>query len=460
MNIETTLRDRLAGSAAALDLPEDPWPAFAGREKRHRRTRRARVGVVAAGLVVLALLQFGGVPMPGWAPGIAIAASNGALLDSPLRGSLAGDTAWLDGMRDAIQDMPEQRENWMVADRSKIKFLYAGDLGDVRLALAHVPLRWGFLTDPQLAWYEGPAGAEPRRMTQISNVAGTEQAATAAMAAADRPGYAIVVGPSGTTAAISDGFTYGADGRVHHRPPITGVPGSGVVEMVLPPAPQSPILTMTITKDGSRFQVGGVGMGWSGPSPDFAGYETLAADALGDRPFDRSAFGRWVQSEANASGMALGEFQLGVRWTGMINGQEAALFTLQRPGEGVLAFAAHGGQNGFREDLRLLLPADGADRRPIGWWLRAEGEDDATDRVILIGPRGAATIAVTVAGRAPVSVPLDAAGFGETRIPPGTAATMTAYAADGTAIGSSPVSPLVDESGSIVGDRPETRVVS
>ncbi|MFI5842469.1 hypothetical protein ACIA8K_22450 [Catenuloplanes sp. NPDC051500] len=458
MNIETTLRDELAGRAGALVLPEDPWPAFEGREKRHRRTRRARVGVVAGALAVLAMLQFGAVPMPGWAPGIAIAATNGALLDSPLRGSLAGDTAWLEGMRGAVQDMPEETEFWRIPDRSAIRFLYAADVGDARLVLMYVPLRWGFLTDPQLVWYEGEAGAAPERMTQIANVDGTDQAATVAMAAADRPGYAVVVGPAGTTAAISNGFTYGADGRVHHNPPVTGPEGSGIAEVVLPPEPGSPGLTMTLTRDGRETPLDG-GAGWAGPSPDFAGFEAVATAALGDRPFDRAAFGRWVQAQADTSGLALGEFTLDVRWTGTIENQEAALFTLRRPGEGVLAFAAHGGGNGFREDLRLLLPADGADRRPLGWRLRAEGADTPTDRVIVIGPAGATTVTVTAAGTSPVTLSLDATGFAETRIPPATPATMTAHAADGTDLGTTPIPLFTDTSSGILGDTPATRVV-
>ncbi|GAB7042887.1 MULTISPECIES: hypothetical protein [Catenuloplanes] len=461
MTIETTLRDELAARAATLDLPDDPWPAFAGRERRHRRIRRARAGVVAGALAVLTVLQFGAVPMPGWAPGIAVAAANNALLNSPVRGSLAGDTAWLEGMRDRVEDLPEAEEYWRIDDKSKIRFLYAADVGDARLVLMYLPLRWGFFTDSALVWYEGAAGAAPEEMMLSASGDSEQRAAVTTAVTAGTRAHAVVVGPVGTTASISSGFSYGADGRVHHNPPVSGPPGSGIAELVLPPTPVLPPFRMTLTDGGREIPLGSTaGGGGDGVTPDPAPFRAAAAAALGDRPFDAGMLGGWLESALHAHGLTLDAVRVGVRWTGTVGGRPAALFTVHRPGEGVLAFAVRGldPPHGSREDLRLLLPADGADRRPIGWRLHAETGDAHTDRVHVVAPAGTARLTISVGGGAPAEVPLDAAGHGETRVAPDAAATMTAYAPDGTEIASSPLTPFTD-GGGITGDTPATRVV-
>ena len=110
MDIETALREELTDRATALDVPDDPWPSFARREVRHRRNRRVRIGVTAAALAGVLGLQSGLVPMPGWAPGIAIASTDKALVNSPTRGSLAGDRQWLDAMRTQVKDVQDPGE--------------------------------------------------------------------------------------------------------------------------------------------------------------------------------------------------------------------------------------------------------------------------------------------------------------------------------------------------------------
>lgn len=461
MNIETTLRERMTDSAEALDLPEDPWPAFAGRERHHRRVRRTRAGVVAAALAVLVVLQSGVVPMPGWAPGIAIAATNDALLDSPARGSLAGDTAWLDGMRAQVRDLEEAEERWRVADRSRIRFLYAADIGDSRLVLMHIPLRWGFLTDSVLKWYEGPAGATPAEMYESDHSDGRAQAAVKTSVDARTRAYAVVVAPVGTTVSTSEGYTYGADGRVHHNPPVSGPAGGGIAELVFP-AGSTREITAWLTGNGPQTRIDLVAGGSDGTVPqlDLAPYRALAADALGDRSFDPGLLAAWVHDAADGHSLPLDGLRLDVRWTGELDGKPFAVFTLQQPGAGVLAFAMRNyDQPGTPvQYLRLLLPADGADRRPLGWRTRDPQGSAPTDRVHIVAPAGAARVTVDVAGGARSEVPLDASGHGEARISPDAAATMTAYAANGAEIGSSPLTGFTD-GGGITGDTADTRVV-
>ncbi|MEK8109749.1 hypothetical protein NKG94_45490 [Micromonospora sp. M12] len=86
----STLSPALRQAAHAVDVPEDPWPGFARRERRHQRTRLVRTAVAAAVGVVLVGVQTNVVPLPGWAPGIAVAAAPTALLDGPPRGAGRG----------------------------------------------------------------------------------------------------------------------------------------------------------------------------------------------------------------------------------------------------------------------------------------------------------------------------------------------------------------------------------
>jgi hypothetical protein len=457
MNIETTLRDGLTDTATALDLPEDPWPSFQHRETRHVRNRRLRIGVLAVALIALIGLQSGIVPMPGWAPGIAIASQSRPLVDSPTRGSLAHDTAWLEGMRATVDDMRDDDGVWKITDRRQIRFLYAGEVGDTRLALAYVPVRWGFITDPQLVWYTGPRGAGPKEMEESGNVDDGEPAISLAMASSDGPGFAVVVGPQGSTASISTGFEYTAAGTVAHDPPVSGPAGTGIAEMVLPPAATAPGITFRVTKAGQEIPVDG-GAGWGGPSPDGSPHDAAVAKALGGRQFDVAMLRQWVTNELDQSGLLLRNVTITIPWTGTVNGQAAALLTFQEPGHGVLAFALHGEVNSFREDLRLLLPAKNADKRPIAWRMRAEGKDDRTDQVHVVGPAGAAKLMLESPGAAPVPIKLDADRHGTAALAPDAAATVTAYAADGKLLGTTPVPPFADADG-IVGDSPATRVV-
>src|SRR5262245_33068690 len=158
---ETQLRDALGGAAETIDVAGDPWPRFARRERVHRRNRRIRFAAAAVVLAAAVGVQTGVVPLPGWVPGIAVAGGSTALTRPPTRGSLAGDTSFLDGLRREIKDVEDPGELWRVTDRSKIKFVYAADVAGHRLALALVPLRFGFLADQALIWYEGEAGAAP-----------------------------------------------------------------------------------------------------------------------------------------------------------------------------------------------------------------------------------------------------------------------------------------------------------
>ena len=466
MSIETVLREGLAVEAGTLTVSHDPWPGFAAREARHRRGRRVRVALAATALIGAVGVQSNLVPVPGWTPGIAVAGVDTSLAHGPVRGSLAEDRAWLDGMRRQVQDISEPDEWWRVTDRSRIRFVYAGEVAGERLVLAVVPLRFGFITTQELIWYRGAAGAAPEQMEQAGNSDGGTDVVTLLNADAEHPGSLVVVAPTDSTVSVSTGFTYSADGRVRHTAAIVSAPGSGLAEITLPPAPSGPGSTVTVTARNGRILYRGPAEGsWTGPrqsrlAADEAYVDAAVDQALRGVSFDRSTLRSWVASALGDARLDAESTTVKLRWTGLVDGQPAALFTLRQPGGGVLAYAMHGSASSWRGDLRLLLPAADADRRPIAWRMRAEGKDDRTGRLVVVAPPEAARAVLTVHGAAPVPVPLDADGAGFTGLNPGVAASVTAYGVDGAVLASTPVPPFETDSGGIPGDTPETRVVA
>jgi hypothetical protein len=458
-DIENMLRESLTAAATATPATPDPWTGFAARERTHRRSRRTRLAVAAVAVVAAVGVQTNVLPLPGWAPGIAVAGGPTALTGSPARGSLAADRAWQRGMRRVVKDVEDPGELWRVDNRDKIRFVYAGDVAGRRLALMLVPLRFGFLTDSMLTWYEGPAGAAPGQMTDAARVDRGETVVTYAETADDRAGLAIIVAPAGSTVSISAGFSYSAAGRVEHTAPVVSAPGSGVGVLTLPPQPAAPGITGTVTQDGRTLYRGPLAGGWSGTSDISAVPDAVIGAALGDRTFDRAMLREWVSGSLSDARLPAEGTAVAVRWTGTVDGQAAALYTLQPRNGGVLAYAVHGAGDNSRQDLRLLLPAAGVTRRAIAWRMRAPGRDDRTGQVVVVAPPGATRVDLVVAGRAATAVPLDAGGAGRVTLAPDATASVIAYAADGSRMSATPVPPFETDGGGLPGDTPKTRIV-
>ncbi len=462
MNTETALKDALTAEAGTLGVTEDPWPRFEKRERTHRRRRRTRIAGVAVVVAAALGVQAGVVPLPGFVPGIAITGfGETALTESPIRGSLAGDQAFLDGMRGAVKDIEDPGEVWRITDRNKIKFLYAADVAGHRLVLAHVPLRYGFLDDEALVWYDGEAGDAPDRMTEGGRSDGGETVMTYQQESAEKPGILVVVAPAGSTVAVSNGFRYTAEGRLEYNPAQVQQAGTGLTELTTPPAPLPGTTTIKVTSGDTTLYDGSAGGGWSGSSeknPQDAP-ASLITLALGDRTFDHDTLQRWVSSALSDARLPAAGIVLSIRWTGTVNGQPAALFTIRPPGGGVLAYAMHGSADSYRQDLRLLLPEAGAATRPIAWRIRAEGKDDRTGQVIAVGPAGTKKLVLQANGDAAVTLTPDATGAAVGSVPPVAGATVTAFDGDGRELGRTPVAPFEDNSGGLPGADMKTRIV-
>jgi hypothetical protein len=460
----TLLSDTLREAAATIDPPQDPWPGFAQRERAHRRARRVRRVALAAVLAAAVGAQTNVIPLPGWAPGIALASSPwSALAGEPPRGSLTADPAWLAAFRDRVTGLQDPDGFWAVAGRDRIKVLYASDAPGRRVALVLVPLRLGFITSWELIWYDGPPGAAPDQMTQGGNEDAGNPVVTLTQVDAEQGGYALVIGPSDATVTISGDPHYAARGVVERRQ-LAASDGTGVGVAILPPTPLPPGLDARVTRGAQVVYEGAFAGGW-GSSADGDPWQPSAAQLAeaarvnrGPAP-DPAILTSFVRLALTDSHLPAAGTTVRLRWSGTVNGQAAVLLTVQPPGGGVIAYAMHGDATSSRTDLRLLLPADNADRRPLAWRLRAEGGDGRTDQVRLATPTGTTTATVTIGGGSPVPVALDASGAGTTAIPTDQPATVTAYAADGSVLGNAPVPPFEDDSSRLPGDTPGTRIV-
>ncbi|MCX5068222.1 hypothetical protein OOJ91_20485 [Micromonospora lupini] len=464
---DSTLSPALWQAAHGLDVPQDPWPGFARRERRHQRTRLIRTAVAAAVGVALVGVQTNVVPLPGWAPGIAVAAAPAALLDAPPRGALAGDQAWLDTLRARIStDPPVSAGNplsgWKVGDRDRIRLVYGSDQPGHRVALVAVPLRFGLLTKETLVWYVGPAGAGAKQMRYAGHSEGVgDPVMTLMQADPDRGGFAVVVGPAESTVTISGDPRYTPRGTLEYQD-LARADGSGVGFAVLPTAPLRNEPVVRVSRGGHVLYQGGLG---GGPYAAIVPTEMdvlLTAARRGARgtPPDDANLRNFIESALLNSRLPAAGTMVRVRWSGSGHGQAATLLTVQPAGGGVIAYVMHGDdRTGWSVDLRLLLPAEGADERPVGWRIRADnGTRTPTDQVRVIAPPDAARVTVTVDGAPPTTVTLDASKAGTTRIPPHQPATLTAYSTDGSVLGTTPVPPVEADMSGLPGDSPATRV--
>ncbi|MFC6019414.1 hypothetical protein ACFP2T_24800 [Plantactinospora solaniradicis] len=466
--VESTLRDTLQREASGIGVLEDPWPGFAKREVRHRRTRRLGTLAVVAGFVAAAVgVQANVVPLPGWPSSIETASAPSGLAEGPTRGSLAGDRAWLTAFREQVDgfDDPQGRGRWEVADRKEIRIVYASDRPGVRLGLVFAPLRLGSGTEWHFLWYEGPTGADARQMRESGGEQNTDPSVLAFLRATPEDGgFAIAIGPPDSTVTIIGEPHYSPSGRVEPRQ--MGVPdGSGVAVAVLPPSRLPSGLLARVTRDGDLVHQERLAGGAFGPSFGLPGKSTdtvLDAAVQGARgpELDRTILTDFISTALEESCLPPTGVAVRLLWSGPVQGQTAALFTVQPTDGGVIAYVMRSGTDGSRwTDMRLLLPAEGAQRRPIGWRLRAEGSQTRTDKVMVVAPADAATASVTIGGGTPVPVPLDSSKAGTVTVPLDQSATVTAYSADGSVLASTPVPPGTDDSSGLPGDTPGTRVV-
>jgi hypothetical protein len=173
MPTETELEHRLRSDlrsrqAEAPLLPADLVDVV---RRRHRRGRRAQLLTAAAAVAVVALFTGAATLIGDRTPGRSsdTAGTPSArpvpgILDWPTRGSLAGDTDWVEGVRRLDWDVPSELQGDAPEPPVDARHVaFAGDVPDGRVALV-VGVDDGLTA---AAWFTGPADAEPADMEAV-----------------------------------------------------------------------------------------------------------------------------------------------------------------------------------------------------------------------------------------------------------------------------------------------------
>lgn len=465
MNVEDVLRTGLASRADGLGHEPDPWGRFAAAERVHRRRRRRRAALAVTSVVAVAgLVQTNVLPLPGWAPTVPVTALAGsaALRDAPTRGSLAGDATWQDGLRALVQDVEDPEGVYRVGNRKDVRVLFAGDVPGKRLALLVVPLRLGVLTVEDTQWYEGPVGAAPAQMQKGAN-SGTPEDVASRVDVGDTGGLVMVIGPPGAQVEVSTAVRFGADGRLVRDWQQVGADGVGWLE--LPASRRLPQVAARVFRDGRPVFDGTVPVSGAYEAPVASGPQ-LSDVEVDDRRGGPPPAPLLRQAVAHAfltTALDPRTTRVRVPWAGEVRGQAALVLTLQPRAGGVLVFTQRlvsrsSDETGTAQDLRLLLPAEGAEARPLAWRLRADTGEAETSQVVVVAPAGASRADLVSGGRS-TPVQLDASGAGLAELEPSAEGVVRAYRRDGTLLGELQVPPFETDSSGVPGSTRGTRVV-
>ncbi|GGM41269.1 hypothetical protein ACFFX1_12835 [Dactylosporangium sucinum] len=219
MNRLGELLDDLADDAKLYDVTD---LALYGATRQRRTVVTARV--VLSVLAVVCLVggvaiflppqQFGSAGPPEGGPGRLDGAPPALvqpLLDTPARGSLAGDAGFASGVLDRIVQEPEAFG--LPGDGARLRILFAGDVpGNRRLVLVA-----GVTSAPRMINLVGPRGAKPGRLelTGWSDV--SEPVVKDEWRDTGNRGYVLVFGPAGYDTSVSSGPRYRADGTVERE---------------------------------------------------------------------------------------------------------------------------------------------------------------------------------------------------------------------------------------------------
>lgn len=213
------------------------------RVRRYRRVRRVvRSTAVLVTVVALAgAVQVSGLPLPSWAPAVRVGPSAAsALAGQPTRGSLAGDAAWLRGLREKVASFDRSEsggERWRAPSEDAVDVIFAGDVGPYRVAVVETPLRWGAIEARQQLTYVGLAGAPPSAMEEGSSrePSGIFSEDLTGTVDPGLPGAAFVIGPAGLDVRQVSAPTVTADGEVRMESSPAPSPYRGVWQVVVPP---------------------------------------------------------------------------------------------------------------------------------------------------------------------------------------------------------------------------------
>jgi hypothetical protein len=452
----TLLRDAME-ERTAVPPPAPAWPRIERGLRRSRRRRQARTaGTVGAGLLAVAALgagvQTNRLPYPSWAT-VPMPASGGssALADGRTRGSLAGDAAWVDGLRQAVARGEVKREpggeSWAPPSASDLDVIYAGDVGGYRLALVEGDWRWGVISAPQQVWFVGRPGDAPGDLVEGMNSAPEDVAVYVAQAGV-RPADAtpvlgqaavVVVSREPLDVSLRQPVEYRADGTA--RQETTSVPRTedgvyqalvtrpGTFELVVP-GRDVEHLTAFPVPDAADVPV-------TGALPPVHGSTVPPTDELhAEVAFALQAANLPVQGTPRR-----------LMWAGEIGGDRYRVVGMTAPsGARVLAVLRHefSGRNLATWVVSgAVLPQRPLEQAALAWPVPDGGAGDQpvpSGQVALLGPVGATTAVLLNGGQEIDRTPLSG-GFAVAEAP--SAESVRFIDASGRTLAQAPVGPLL-----------------
>jgi hypothetical protein len=418
------------------------WPRIERGLRRQRLRRRARnAGKAGAGLLaVVALLagvQNGVVPYPRWAAVPMPAAGSGsALADGVTRGSLAGDAAFLRGLRQRVAgelEEPAPGEALSVPPAaSDVDVIYAADVGAYRIALIEGRWTHGAFTVPNQSWYVGPAGAAPGDLTSMRG-GEPEDVVSFITYGVNPPGLSdittkpsvVVLSAAPVEVRLRLPVEYGADGTARLRTITVEPDADGVYQAVVPRAGSYGVYV-----EGREVQTAATVQRTqpvAGATPPVRGGETP----------DQEALASGLSSALYAADLPDKETPCRLLRYGTAGGERYAVVAMTAPsGARVLAVVQHVGESETHVVSGTVLPSGRPlDSASIAWPL-----PDAA-RLGVLGPVGASTAVLLDGEQQEVGRTALADGF---TVAERLSATSVRFLdADGRVVGEIPVSERV-----------------
>jgi hypothetical protein len=434
---------------------------------RHRTQRRQVVGLTSlvaavAALVVASttLIDNGPAAEPAVASGDVASAASGALdtgivdLSLPTRGSLAAETAFVEGVRQLSWRGPEV-SSWGGSDPAldSKHVVFAGEIDGVRLALvageSSLPPDGGAGPGAPggvaLAWFVGPAGATPAEMVLRTEPQSADSYAAPPALFDQDTGVLVVVGNPGDAISVSRRPEIAADGSVVRQyTPVVDAP-AGVGSSVLVDGTTSvQALRYRVVRGSETWTSVPESVGSGDPSTDIpAGQPSGAQPSSAMDALARSDPG----SVLDQLGLSAADVDFTVVWAGDVPSPTGSPARVS-----VLAATLPSGAVFLQCSIAVDLGDGGAagswcgsDIRPAGTPLAGQtfvlridatdmsGNPDVVSSLVVIAPAGATSArAVDLGGVSLADFPLTS---GVAVVPfPERAATVETLAADGSVL--------------------------
>jgi hypothetical protein len=423
------LRASFARQAESVTPAPDPYERL---RRRYRRRRAGRAGFTVAAVLLLVPALLLGIAALRPPEGRDTPASPlvQALLDSPTRGSLAHDTAFLTAIeqRSALAPARDPGPSPQPAGPREPKVLFAGDIPHgQRLALVAMP-------DGQVRMWFDATGTPAAALTRGPDLPLTPVLRVDATDTDNRDGVRLLLAPAGSRLERSDAAHYLADGSVRRN--WTPVDGDWLAQAHHDLTPQTRV----------RVQRAGITVldGEFGTSAPVAQWRMDATPVAGRGEPEPAAAQAAADAISGSTGLTPASATFQVLWSHEFPAHEptqptrvqvAVVAAITADGGGVYYTA---GVNPDEPGVHRVGPSGSgvtgalehsviAVRVPVG---DATGE---LPRLEIIAPPGAVRADVVVNGRVIASTGLTR-GVGEVKLAVPTGATIPVYGQDGTVV--------------------------